>query len=96
MRWGLGSGGRSVPNFNSPPSDRSPRTNNAAFSRIFPVDGEGGCCSTPWIMALALGGVDNAVESRGWILAALASPFAFYGAAVWAVRFFRARSEPQD
>ncbi len=55
-----------------------------------------GAAALPWIMALALGGFEHAVESRGWILAALASPFAFYGAAVWAVRLFRARSEPQD
>lgn len=55
-----------------------------------------GVAALPWIMALALGGVDNAIESRGWILAALASPAALYGAAVWAVRFFQARGEPQD
>jgi len=55
-----------------------------------------GVAALPWIMALALGGVDDALKHRGWILAALASPVFLYGAAVWAVRFLRARDEPED
>lgn len=51
-----------------------------------------GLTATPWIIMIAFGGLEEALDYRGWFLAALVSPICAYASAVWLKRAFANRS----